>query len=367
MTAKPEWFTSDMLAKGAAVEASPNVRKALVSKMEMGEEPRQIRFIISNGSVDRDNDTIDPAGWDLGPYRSNPVVLWAHDHKCLPVAKAIYVGMDGGNLVAVAEFATHEFAETVYQLYRGGFMRATSVGFRALDYVINEERRGIDFKRQELLEFSAVPVPANAQALMAASKAAVDLEPLRKWMQGLIQDWPGELTLTGKAWDRLKAAGLELEQEAPTAPAVPDAPVEAPAPAEEAPASDTDKMLGMLAAMSEQVQALALQVASLSKDGELQDEETEITPTDGAPAEAPAVEVQAEAPAAEPIAEDGVALDLDDDKSGGPVLELADDDEFEWDANEYRAALAEVVPAAVRELTRELTQQTINRLRGRLD
>jgi HK97 family phage prohead protease len=180
-----------------------------VAAVEATDQPRRMRFTISTGGVDRDNDTIDPAGWDLAAFKRNPVVLWAHDMRSLPVGKAVAVGVENGKLTAEVEFATHEFAETVYQLYRGGFMRATSVGFRPLKYALNEERRGVDFQEQELLEFSMVPVPANAEALVGASAVGVGLEPLRKWLGDTIAAWPGELRLTGKAWDKMRPAMAE--------------------------------------------------------------------------------------------------------------------------------------------------------------
>jgi HK97 family phage prohead protease len=203
MAQKPDWMTRDDF--GRTPQAGAQLRKGFtVDKLESMDEPRRLRFIISDGSVDRDNDTIDPNGWDLTNFMANPVVLWAHSHSMLPVGRAVRVGVEAGKLVAVAEFATHPFAETVLQMLKGGFLRATSVGFSAQEYVINEERRGIDFKRQELLEFSIVPVPANANALIAASAAGVDLEPVRQWLQETIEAWPGELRLKGKAWEKLQ-------------------------------------------------------------------------------------------------------------------------------------------------------------------
>ena len=64
-------------------------------------------------------------------------------------------------------------AEAVLRLCQAGFLSATSVGFRPLDYDIADDRDDgegwfppMDFKRQELLEFSIVTVPANAEALI---------------------------------------------------------------------------------------------------------------------------------------------------------------------------------------------------------
>lgn len=92
-------------------------------------------------------------------------------------------------LVAVAEFAdaeTHSFADTIFRLLKGGFLRATSVGFRPLEYVENATRRGYDFLRQTLLEFSVCNVPANSSALVidAQRSAHVDAARHRAWLAG---------------------------------------------------------------------------------------------------------------------------------------------------------------------------------------
>lgn len=184
----PRWVSS----KEFLSDPSEDVVVQKFADAEMDEDGRRVRYVISDGSVDRENDTIATGGWDVEAYRKNPVVLWAHSHRDLPVAKAVEITERDGRIEAVAEFADHPFAETVFQLVKGGFMRAVSVGFRPKEWTINEERGGIDFKAQELLEFSVVPVPANPRALMAASAEGIDLEPLRKWLGDTIEAWPGE-------------------------------------------------------------------------------------------------------------------------------------------------------------------------------
>lgn len=192
------WITSAQLRDEAPGDATL-LKGFTAEKLEETGAPRRLRFVISTGDIDRDNDVIDPAGWDLGAYKQNPVVLWAHSHSELPIGRAVEIGIENGKLVAVAEFADHPLAETVYSLLKNGFLRATSVGFRAVEWNLNEERRGIDFKRQELLEFSVVPVPANAHALIAAELNGTDLEPMRKWVVDVLAAWPGEIKLPGKA------------------------------------------------------------------------------------------------------------------------------------------------------------------------
>jgi hypothetical protein len=50
-------------------------------------------------------------------------------------------------------------------LYLGGYLRAVSVGCRPIDAPTCNKENGLDFKTVELLEVSAVPVPANPDAL----------------------------------------------------------------------------------------------------------------------------------------------------------------------------------------------------------
>ena len=89
-------------------------------------------------------------------------------------------------LLTKMEFAPTPFAQEVASLYRSGFQWGVSVGFKPLRY---EERRdektgaflGLRFLEQELLEVSAVPVPANRSALRR--RAQLD-------QSGLAAIWP---------------------------------------------------------------------------------------------------------------------------------------------------------------------------------
>ena len=134
-------------------------------------------FVISGEEVDRHGDVVVAAGWQLAAYRQNPVFLWAHDYTRPVIGRALAVWPEPGLLLARMEFAPTEFASEVAALYRSGYQQGVSVGFRPLRY---EERRqeqtgaflGIRFLEQELLEVSAVPVPANRQALRRALEQA---------------------------------------------------------------------------------------------------------------------------------------------------------------------------------------------------
>ena len=151
-------------------------------------EERTLEFVGSTADVDRYGDVIELAGWDLQNYQKNPVFLWAHDYKQPPVGKAVKVGQTDQGLLFHVKFPTAEeypFADTIYKLYLGGYLRATSVGFRDLDRepITDKEGKqtGFRYKKQELYELSAVPIPANPNALiMAVQKGVVSAQEVEQ-------------------------------------------------------------------------------------------------------------------------------------------------------------------------------------------
>ena len=137
-----------------------------------GREP-PMAFVLSTDEVDRHGDVIAADGWKLESYRNNPVFMWAHDYARPVIGRAVETWTEPHRLLARVEFAPTQFAQEVAMLYQAGYQRGVSVGFRPLRF---EERRhektgaflGIRFLEQELLEASAVPIPANRNALRRA-------------------------------------------------------------------------------------------------------------------------------------------------------------------------------------------------------
>jgi HK97 family phage prohead protease len=202
------------------------VRKQAVANAEdVGE--RRIKFTISTGDVDRENDRLRSDGWVLTSYRKNPVVMFAHDYKQLPVARAISIEEEDGSLVSTAEFATADlnpFADTVYRMIKGGFLNAVSVGFRPQKFKSTERengQQGFDFEEQELLEYSVVPIPANPHALIAASKDGIDVEPITAWAKSwLVQAEPDSAEAKGMVPNNPSKYGLAPMNEAWSRPSL---------------------------------------------------------------------------------------------------------------------------------------------------
>lgn len=173
---------------------------------------------ISTGAVDRMREIVEPEGADMGNYKKNPVVLWAHDYSLPPIGKALWVKREGNGLVAKIKFAATEFAQEIFGLYKDGIMKAFSIGFlpsesKWVEYdndadAKNPKKPRRIFKKWELLEFSAVPVPANPEALaLAMQKGIIKTESLK---QALESDGGWDEEPTEKETE-------ELHQDAPKA------------------------------------------------------------------------------------------------------------------------------------------------------
>jgi len=159
---------------------------------EVEGEENTLSFTGSDETPDRDDDVISVDGWELDNYLKNPVFMWAHDYKQPPIGKAVEVKKEDRKLRFNIKFAdkdTYPFANTIFKLYRGGFMKATSVGFiphktePRLDEEGNPIARGRNFLSQELLELSAVPIPCNPNALVDSFQKGVFNEEELKVME----------------------------------------------------------------------------------------------------------------------------------------------------------------------------------------
>lgn len=172
------------------------------------------RFVISTSAVDRHRDTVNVDGWKLTAYRKNPVVLWSHDYRMPPLGQSVVLPrVVDGRLTAGVRFDADvsEMARMVEALVERGTLRATSVGFMPMDHKVNDERRGYDFLSQELLEWSLVPVPANAETLIEARSAGIDVAPLRDWAARVLDEVEGPGTWVKRteleaAWRQAGAA-----------------------------------------------------------------------------------------------------------------------------------------------------------------
>ena len=173
-------------------------------------EKNILDFVVSDESLDRFGEVITASGWRLDAYRRNPVFQNAHQYGDIvfTLGKALLTEVRGADPSAAhsrlrtphlfqrIQFATevNPLARIAYGLYRGRFLNAVSVGFIPLRWqdgsatgpgsASQTAAGGSPLRRryleQELLEVSAVAIPANPNALaLGLRSGAVEKSDVR--------------------------------------------------------------------------------------------------------------------------------------------------------------------------------------------
>lgn len=194
------------------------------------EESGILEAVVTTSDVDRYNENIVTEGIEVANYiEKNPVVLYGHDYYSFPVGKALKLTQMKNKIKAKFQLAIaeYDFAATLYQLVKGGYVNAVSIGGRVLEW--SDDYKSI--VRMEMVEFSLVAIPANPNAMITArsfeqmagkSMSAVQAEA-RKMTEQITLD-----KLKGMPDDEIKDAVRMLKmltarlEETATQPTLPD-------------------------------------------------------------------------------------------------------------------------------------------------
>lgn len=163
-------------------------KQLLVELKGISDENYTIKGVFSTADEDRHGEIVDQKTWQLDDYLKNPVILFGHDHNQPAIGKAVNLFFNSeGNLEGEIQFAAKEydFAKTIFQLYKGGYMRAFSVGFQNEVVEYDDAENKVTLKRNNLFEISCVNVPANALALAKAK--GINTEPLEKHLHTIVE------------------------------------------------------------------------------------------------------------------------------------------------------------------------------------
>lgn len=191
-----------------------------VSTEDIGE--RSVLFTISKEVVDRDGDILRASGVDFSNYMKNPVFLSFHNSREFPLGKVTKFWVEGNEVKAIVYFPTLEELSTdpnnasekaklvdfTYHCYKTGMLNAVSVGFIPLEWI--ETENGYDILKWELLEFSAVAVPANQDAIAQAVKSFGN-----DFAKSFITEEKSGRKISAQTraiLDKIKACGDELEK-----------------------------------------------------------------------------------------------------------------------------------------------------------
>ena len=163
--------------------------KAVTEGLQEG----QIKHWISTVSIDTYGEVMLPKGAQLKHYKKNPMVLWGHNYREPEniMGSNLEIEVTEKGLMTLTQFAlSEEKAARVFRLYKGKHLRMWSVGFipikgmkpkepkkdadleKLYEWVPNPEEVQWIHQKWRLLEYSAVPIGANPDALTIAVKEA---------------------------------------------------------------------------------------------------------------------------------------------------------------------------------------------------
>lgn len=165
------------------------ILKAFTASVSIGDgDERTVTAKISTAAVDRDGEVLIPQGCNSKDYEKNPVVMLGHDYYKLPIGKCLAIRRKDDSIEAKIQFAKRPEdhpaekewePDTIFSLFKDGVMNAFSVGFVPIEQrPANTKDKGMFgdacqrvYSKWSLLEVSAVPIPANQEAVaMAVSK-----------------------------------------------------------------------------------------------------------------------------------------------------------------------------------------------------
>jgi hypothetical protein len=143
------------------------------------DKTREITHVITSLTVDRSSEVIVPRGVDYKLFfEKNPMVFLNHRSWVdPPIGKCLSLESNDSDIVATTKFAgldqLHTDAERIYRLYRDDFMRGWSVGVRVRlisPTPILPGQMGATIVESELMEYSAVGIPSNPDAISRMCK-----------------------------------------------------------------------------------------------------------------------------------------------------------------------------------------------------
>ncbi len=146
----------------------------LMTVKSVNEDDRIITGIASTPSPDRDGDIMEPEG---AKFRSDTPFLWQHDRSqpigtCTP--KMVKEGLQiTAKLVKPTSDMPSQLVARLDEAWasiKAGLVRGLSIGFRPIEYSFLDEG-GIRFLSWDLLEVSAVTIPANAECSIQTVKS----------------------------------------------------------------------------------------------------------------------------------------------------------------------------------------------------
>ena len=145
-----------------------------VKEMVETDDYVRIKGVASTPSPDRMGDVVEPMG---AKFKTPMPLLWQHRHD-QPVGRVTFAQPTKKGIPFEAEIPMVKEAGTLkdrideaVQSIRYGLVAAVSIGFSAVEGMVERIEGGLRFKEWEWLELSLVTIPANADAVITAIKS----------------------------------------------------------------------------------------------------------------------------------------------------------------------------------------------------
>lgn len=134
------------------------------------DDARTLEGIATTPTTDRMGDIVETSGIQ---FKLPIPLLYQHNAKQpIGTVTSAKVGKDGISIKAqIAPAGIAPFIDEAWALIKAGLVRGFSIGFRTLEEAFNKETGGFRILKSELLELSAVTIPANAEASILTVKS----------------------------------------------------------------------------------------------------------------------------------------------------------------------------------------------------
>lgn len=146
---------------------------SLLETKGVNEDLRELTGIATTPEPDRAGDIVEPLG---AKFAAEIPFLWQHHHD-MPIGTVRLSAPTKAGIKFVAKVAKidepgplKDMVDMAWQAIKAGLVKGTSIGFRSLAHDYMSEG-GVRFREYEIIELSAVTVPANAGASIQSIKA----------------------------------------------------------------------------------------------------------------------------------------------------------------------------------------------------
>lgn len=173
------------MEKRVEIKENTVIHKILYSTevKEVEGKLRTLRVVISTSDTDRSKDIMLPQGALIENYLKNPVVSAFHNYHEPSIARCVSLVFEERRIIAELEFTPEGMnpkADQLFNQYKAGFMFAWSIGFLPKRWEDHADDFGRTYIEWELLEFAAVLVPDNPEALTLLRSKGIDIDELMK-------------------------------------------------------------------------------------------------------------------------------------------------------------------------------------------